>query len=115
MTTYEGYGSGTVCSALARELDYDKQPTCYLGDLIHDGAWIQRHMPKPGNMLSFYWGVRDSGTSIGTDPSHVKPYNTRTYKVLVQRHPEPVMLGAEPVRYDRIEIVTVTVTQEPNQ
>lgn len=45
---------------MADVVNWQPSPTRYHGDLIHDGAWIERNKPK-----SFWWVLRESGTQIG--------------------------------------------------
>lgn len=44
----------------------------YVGDLFHDATWLNEHIPRldpndPHATFEFYFGWRDTGTSIGTD------------------------------------------------
>jgi hypothetical protein len=50
----------------------------YRGDLYHDVHWIDRHATGP---LRFYYGVRDTGTGIGTDRDLVVNHNTLAWQV----------------------------------
>jgi hypothetical protein len=45
----------------------------YCSDLYHDARWIHDNVTGPD--VTFYFGVRESGTSIGFDHALVKAYN----------------------------------------
>jgi hypothetical protein len=50
----------------------------YQGDLYHDVHWIDRHVTGPA---SFYYGVRDTGTGIGSDRQLVTDHNTQAWQI----------------------------------
>lgn len=56
----------TVHSVLFGELVKLAQPHVkrFHSDLYHDAQWIERHVTGP---LTFYFGVGEYGTNIGTD------------------------------------------------
>lgn len=53
----------------------------YTSDLYHDARWIAEHVT--GDDFTFYYGVRETGTSIGTDESDVSSHNLAIYRVRV--------------------------------
>ncbi len=69
----------TICDKLqcVRRL-----PQSYVSDLVHDGAWIERHgLPtKETPKLVYYWSVRPCGTAIGFDQSLVC-YSVETHSL----------------------------------
>lgn len=49
-----------IISQMANKMNYvDRRPQSFLGDLIRDGAWIERNKDKP-----FYWLIHKHGTFI---------------------------------------------------
>lgn len=50
----------------------------YHGDLYHDVQWLDDHVNGP---MYFYYGVRDTGTGIGTDRDLVVNHNTNAWRV----------------------------------
>jgi len=61
-TTY-GSNLEAALSLMGQAMQTDEiRPERFLGDLIRDGAWVQRN---PGK--TFYWIVRASGTHIASD------------------------------------------------
>ncbi len=55
---------------------------CYHSDLYHDAAWLSEHLTGP---MSFYFGVRTSGTHIGTDHALIGPASDKTYRIELLR------------------------------
>lgn len=64
----------------------------YHSDLFHDARWVTEYLPFPvSNVLNlsplsqytFYYGVRSTGTSIGTVRNLVEPFNTVTYRCTI--------------------------------
>jgi hypothetical protein len=53
----------------------------YCSDLYHDARWIHDNVTGPD--VTFYFGVRESGTSIGFDHALVKAYNVAVYRIRV--------------------------------
>jgi hypothetical protein len=50
----------------------------YRSDYYHDAKWIQEHVDGPS---TFYYGFREWGTSIGTDPKLVAYGNDKLFRV----------------------------------
>lgn len=50
----------------------------YHGDLYHDAHWLDDHVEGP---MHFYFGVRDTGTAIGTDRDLIVKYNTDAWRI----------------------------------
>lgn len=70
----------------------------YHGDLYNDAMWIHKHLPaqlpqggwpipadQDHSVFIFYYGVRDTGTSIGTDLDLVSYNNPNVYMFTVRR------------------------------
>jgi hypothetical protein len=58
----------------------------YQGDYYHDALWIERHVPAHvgrGVTFSFYYGARDTGTSIGDDFALVAIGNEHVWEVQI--------------------------------
>jgi len=55
----------------------------YGSDLFHDAVWLYRNVPgTPG--VAFYYGVRESGTSLSRDLGDVAPFNASVWRVTVR-------------------------------
>ena len=56
-------------------------------DMLHDGAFLQRcwDETKPGGYFVFFWGVRQTGTSIGEVVDYVGPFNDSAWCFRVER------------------------------
>lgn len=54
----------------------------YTSDLYHDATWIKTWVKGP---TTFYWGVRKTGTSIGTDETYVSIGNEKVYRITLIR------------------------------
>lgn len=56
----------------------------YQSDLYHDASWLQKYLTEETVFpWAFFYGVRDTGTSIGTDLDLVRYSNTFVYRVTV--------------------------------
>ena len=56
----------------------------YRGDLYHDARWIAEHVPDripARTAFVFYFGWRESGTSIGTDLHAVRYGNDHVVRI----------------------------------
>ncbi len=51
----------------------------YRSDLFRDAQWILEHVKGP---MTFYYGVRDCGTSIGTDLATSPRFTVSTFTAL---------------------------------
>lgn len=50
----------------------------YHGDLYHDVHWLDEHVEGP---MHFFYGIRDTGTGIGTDRDLVTSHNTLAWRI----------------------------------
>lgn len=77
----------------------------YKTDLIHDGLWLAEHVLKEDSTIdTFYYGLRESGTSIGTSPMLSSYSNSVLYHIEVTRRADHcVYAKAEQVDMDTIE------------
>ena len=65
----------------------------YHSDLFHDANWLTKHVVLPDSpawmeghfLTTFAYGVRDTGTDIGTDIELIKRHNERVFQVIVSR------------------------------
>lgn len=57
----------------------------YHCDLYHDAVWIGDHVQFRYAPFTFYYGVRETGTSIGTNFDSVRQMNERVFKCSVVR------------------------------
>lgn len=56
----------------------------YHGDLYNDALWINANMyAEQGGAYVFFYGVRDTGTNIGTHEEHVSGSGNRVYRCTV--------------------------------
>ncbi len=55
-----------------------EMPSSYVGDLYHDALYLQKYIAELLTDGYFYFGLRYTGTSIGTDWTLVEPYNLHT-------------------------------------
>lgn len=55
----------------------------YHSDLYHDAMWLNSHIPDEVYRFVFFYGVRATGTSIGTDAQSVRVSNDRVYRITV--------------------------------
>lgn len=69
----------------------------YFSDFYRDVQWLMKYVTEPIDTV-FFFGVSDTGTSIGDDLPLVRQGNDTTYRVIVRRHP-----------YDRWTIETEVV------
>ena len=53
------------------KLAIDKGIAHYHSDLYHDAIWIRRHWEAIVEAGVFFYGVRETGTSIGLDANYV--------------------------------------------
>jgi hypothetical protein len=58
----------------------------FRGDLYHDALWVEKYInvDEVGNgpVMHFYYGVREYGTAIGTNPEYIIRFgNDLLYKV----------------------------------
>jgi hypothetical protein len=53
----------------------------YLSDLYHDALWLSRNLT--GSDTTFYYGLRETGTSIGFDADLVGAHNVALYRIRV--------------------------------
>lgn len=57
----------------------------YLSDYYHDVHWIDENIKA---MATFYYGCRDTGTSLGTDRDLVVANNKRAWKIDLIQDPK---------------------------
>lgn len=55
----------------------------YHSDLYHDAMWLNSHIPDGMYRMVFFYGVRSTGTSIGTDHQLVATSNDHVYRITV--------------------------------
>jgi hypothetical protein len=82
----EGQINDSILSGIFREMFRRAVPVVkfYEGDLFHDALWIKANIAGPSeDRQGFYYGVRDTGTSIGFDESLVSYSNKITYYVVL--------------------------------
>lgn len=53
----------------------------YMSDLYHDVHWVSDFLI--GSDVTFFYGVRESGTSIGLDESAIVEFNERAWRARV--------------------------------
>lgn len=75
----------SVCARIFAEMLSLALPTVkhYQSDLYHDALWLAKGMPTNE---PWWFGIRESGTSIGTDHRLVSAYNAKTYRMVVHRN-----------------------------
>lgn len=47
--------------------EHPKLLSQYRSDLLHDGIWVAEHWQAIAEGRTFFWALRETGTSIGTD------------------------------------------------
>ena len=56
----------------------------YHGDLYYDAQWVEKWLEELATTSEpFYYGVRVSGTHIGTDGNIIADHNTGVYKLTI--------------------------------
>lgn len=56
----------------------------YKSDLYYDAGWIKDCVPskwKLNDSFTFWFGCRETGTSIGTEFEYIGPYNDHVFKL----------------------------------
>lgn len=83
LNTDETFTESTRGQLFARLLDLAfPMVEHYKGDLYSDALWLGKYVDGP---TVFFYGVRETGTHIGTDGDLIMPYNRVTYRVEVKR------------------------------
>lgn len=65
-------------------VEISKENTHYLSDYYHDVHWLDKYLTAENltdNAFTFFYGVRNTGTSIGTDEELVTIHNEFVWKV----------------------------------
>lgn len=100
---YEGQvpKSGLFEALLNQTLPVVKHYRC---DYYHDAMWISHHVPRvleEGESFTFYYGARETGTSIQSDLKLSKEflkYNTRAWTVTVTNLKNKITVSFEAIQ-----------------
>ena len=76
-----------IVSLMVQEIQRNPIMENYHGDLYHDIKWIEEQLEdqkdKLPNIKSFYWGLKDCGTSIGYDLKMVEKFSKIVFSIYV--------------------------------
>lgn len=81
--------------------------TYYKTDLFHDAVYIHNVIAKHSDLTSeegvtFYYGLRETGTDIGVDGELIRRYNKYTYKIRVYNKSDCWFMEVEEVQNEQV-------------